>query len=57
MRHQKFNPWSVKPFAQRVGVISPERHFHSEAAILPILVQVSWLGAAQDQNPCFQKAA
>jgi hypothetical protein len=34
-----------------------ERHFHSEPAILPILVQMSSLGAAEDENPCFQKEA
>ena len=34
-----------------------ERHFHSEPAILPIFVQISSLGVAEDENARFQKAA
>jgi len=34
-----------------------ERYFHSEPAILPLFVQMSLLGAAEDENPRFQKAA
>jgi hypothetical protein len=34
-----------------------ERHFHSELGILPILVRMLSLAAAQDQNVRFQKPA
>lgn len=44
-------------FGQDSATGSTERHFHSEPAILPVLVQMSSLGAAQDQNPRFQKVA
>jgi hypothetical protein len=47
------NNSSVKDSA----VAPTERHFHSEPAILPIFVQMSSLGAAEDENPRFQKAA
>jgi hypothetical protein len=51
-------PWDGQKIFRKDSAIGPtERHFHSEPAILPILVQMSSVGAAQDQNPCFQKAA
>ena len=51
-------PWDGQQIFGKDSAIGPtERHFHSEPAILPILVQMSSLGAAQDQNPGFQKAA
>lgn len=51
-------PWDGQQIFGKDSTIGPtERHFHSEPVILPILVQMSSLGAAQDQNPCFQKAA
>jgi hypothetical protein len=50
--------WDGQQVFGQDSLIGPtERHFHSEPAILPILVQMSSLGAAQDQNPRFQKAA
>ena len=51
-------PWDgLQIFGKDCAIDPTERHFHREPAILPILVQMSPLGAAQCQNPCFQKAA
>jgi hypothetical protein len=51
-------PWDGQQIFGKDCAIDPtERHFHREPAILPILVQISPLGAAQCQNPCFQEAA
>jgi hypothetical protein len=44
-------------FGQESAIGPTERHFHSEPGILPILVQISSLAAAQDQNVRFQKPA
>ena len=50
--------WDVQQiFGQDSATGPTERHFHREPAILPILVQMLSLGAAQDQIPRFQKAA
>ena len=43
-------------FGKSCAIDPTERRFHSEPAILPALVQMSSLGAAQCQNPCFQSA-
>src|ERR1019366_7844106 len=42
-------------FGQDSAIGPTERHFHSEPGILPILVQMSSLAAAEDQNVRFQK--
>ena len=44
-------------FGQDSAIGPTERHFHSELGILPILVRMLSLAAAQDQNVRFQKPA
>src|SRR6266851_2330964 len=44
-------------FGQDAARGPPERHFHSEPGILPILIRILSLAAAQDQNVRFQKPA
>jgi hypothetical protein len=42
-------PWDGQQIFGKDSALGPtERHFHSEPAILPILVQVSSFGVAQD---------
>ena len=42
-------------FGQDSAIGPTERHFHSEPGILPILVQMSSLAAAQDQKCAFRE--
>ena len=50
--------WDGQQIFGQDSTIGPtERHFHSETGFLPILVQISSLAAAQDQNVRFQKPA
>jgi hypothetical protein len=42
-------------FGQDSAMGPTERHFHSELGILPILVRMLSLAAAEDQNVRFQK--
>ena len=42
-------------FGQDAARGPTERHFHSEPGILPILMRILSLAAAQDQNVRFQK--
>ena len=44
-------------FGQDAARGPTERHFHSEPGILPILMRILSLAAAQDQNVRFQKPA
>jgi hypothetical protein len=44
-------------FGQDSAIGPTERHFHREPGFLPILVQISSLAAAQDQNVRFEKPA
>jgi hypothetical protein len=51
-------PWYGQQIFGKDCAIDPtERHFHGEPAILPVVVQMSSLCAAQCQGPCLQKAA
>ena len=50
--------WDKRQIVAQDAAIGPtERHFHSEPQILPILLQMSCLAAARDENMVLQKPA